>query len=314
MDNVVKLSAVERMPMRTLRSASDAFLAGIANANTARAYRSTLVALQKEFGEDSSLDVLEGEQAADRVAAWFADRWGSSSANTVNARLRALGSACSWWSKQNWLASDPLRRLASRPVPPDRTRALSRAVVQELLGREGVALRERVLWRLLYESAARAGEVLALDVGDLDLANRRARVRRKGGAVDTITWQTPTARLLPRLLDGRRSGPLFVTDRRAKGQALGQVPGQDLAPDGRGRLSYRRAEELFVAASGGSTLHQLRHSALTHAAEDGAQVPMLMAYSGHTSVSSVAKYARISAERLGAWQDGRDPAARRGVR
>lgn len=314
MDNVVKLPTVEQSPVRTLRSAAEAFLDGIANANTARAYRTTLVALQAEFGADSALDVLEGEQAADRVAGWFTDRWGSASANTVNARLRALGSACAWWSKQSWLVGDPLRRITSRPVPADRTRALSRAVVQELLGREDVALRERVLWRLLYESAARASEVLALDVEDLDLANRRARVRRKGGAVDTITWQTPTARLLPRLLGGRARGPVFVTDRRAKGQALGQVPGQDLAPDGRGRLSYRRAEELFVAASGGSTLHQLRHSALTHAAEDGAQVPMLMAYSGHTSVSSVAKYARISAERLGAWQDGRDPAARRGAR
>ncbi|SIO87448.1 putative integrase/recombinase [Nocardiopsis sp. JB363] len=308
------MPAVERAPVRTLRSASDAFLDGIANANTARAYRTALDALLAEFGADSSLDVLEGEQAADRVASWFADRWGSASANTVNARLRALGSARAWWAKQGWLEDDPLRRLTSRSVPPDRTRALSRAVVQELLGREGVALRERVLWRLLYESAARASEVLALDVEDLDLANRRARVRRKGGAVDTITWQTPTARLLPRLLGGRARGPVFVTDRRAKGQALGQVPGQDLSPEGRGRLSYRRAEELFVVASGGSTLHQLRHSALTHAAEDGAQVPILMAYSGHTSVSSVAKYARISAERLGAWQAERDPAARRGAR
>lgn len=299
---------------RTLRSAAEQFLEGVGNPNTKRAYRTVLTALAAEFGADAGLDVLEGEAGADRVAAWFASRWGSAAANTVNARMRGLASACSWWSKQGWLTGDPLRRITSRPVPPDRTRALSRAVVQELLGRDGIPLRERVLWRLLYESAARAGEVLALDVEDLDLANRRARVRRKGGAVDTITWQTPTARLLPRLLGGRARGPVFVTDRRAKGQALGQVPGQDLAPDGRGRLSYRRAEELFVAASGGSTLHQLRHSALTHAAEDGAQVPMLMAYSGHTSVSSVAKYARISAERLGAWQDGRDPAARRGAR
>ncbi|MET7459733.1 tyrosine-type recombinase/integrase [Nonomuraea sp. NPDC005501] len=77
-------------------------------------------------------------------------------------------------------------------------------------------MRERTLFRLLYESAARAEEVLALDVADLDLRNRRARVRRKGGAVDVIVWQTPTARLLPRLLDGRRAGPVFLTGRRAR--------------------------------------------------------------------------------------------------
>src|SRR5919198_5763407 len=55
---------------------------------------------------------------------------------------------------------------------------------------------------MLYETAAGAAEVLALDVGDLDLHNRRARVLRRGGAVDVIVWQTGTARLLPRLLAG----------------------------------------------------------------------------------------------------------------
>jgi integrase len=186
---------------RTLRSAAEAFLEGVGNPNTKRAYRTLLTALAAEFGADAGLDVLEGEAGADRVAAWFSSRWGSAAANTVNTRMRGLSSAYSWWSKQGWLVGDPLRRLTSRPVPPDRTRALTRAVVQELLGRDGVALREKTLWRLLYESAARASEVLELDVEDLDLANRRARVRRKGGAIDTITWQTPTARLLPRLLD-----------------------------------------------------------------------------------------------------------------
>jgi len=44
------------------------------------------------------------------------------------------------------------------------------------------------------------------------------------------------------------------------------------------------------------TLHQLRHSALTHAAEEGATTSTLLAYSGHTSVRSLARYARVSAE------------------
>jgi hypothetical protein len=36
------------------------------------------------------------------------------------------------------------------------------------------------------------------------------------------------------------------------------------------RLSYQQAEALFrEAPSGGATLHQLRHAALTHDAEDG---------------------------------------------
>ena len=124
--------------------------------------------------------------------------------------------------------------------------------------------------------------MLRLDVEDLDLPNRKAKVRRKGGAIDIIVWQTGTARLLPRLLKGRKTGPVFLTDRRARVQ----LPPCDVdQASGRARLSYRQAEDLFKGASGGATLHQLRHSALTHDAEDGASTPMLMAKSGHTSVA-----------------------------
>jgi integrase len=145
-------------------------------------------------------------------------------------------------------------------------------------------------------------EVLALDVEDLDLPNRRAKVRRKGGAADVIVWQTGTARLLPRLLKGRKSGPVFITERKARVQ----LPAADLDERGHARLSYQQAAALFSATSGGATLHQLRRSALTHDVEDGTGTPMLMARSGHTSVRSLAKHARVSAEVLARHQAERE--------
>jgi hypothetical protein len=37
----------------------------------------------------------------------------------------------------------------------------------------------------------------------------------------------------------------------------------------------------------------------------------MLAYSGHTSVTSLARYARVSPEALARWQARRDPARRR---
>jgi integrase len=188
---------------------------------------------------------------------------------------------------------------------PLRARALTRAEVARILGLP-VALREKTLWTLAYDSAARTGELLGLDVGDLDLGNRRAVVTSKGGAREWVTWSTSAARLLPRLLKGRRSGPVFVTHIPSR-MVMAVV---DQAPDGTGRLSYRRAEELFKAATG-HTLHQLRHSALTHLAEDGASAPMLMTKSRHRSIASLSRYARPSIEALQRWEAERDPVRRR---
>ena len=60
---------------------------------------------------------------------------------------------------------------------------------------------------MLYKMAA-LGRGARASVEDQDLPNRCAKVRRKGGAVDVIIWQTGTARLLPRLLKGGKSGPV----------------------------------------------------------------------------------------------------------
>jgi len=91
-------------------------------------------------------------------------------------------------------------------------------------------------------------------------------------------------------------------------------PGAPQFPDsGRARLSYRRAAECFERSTadmpgGPWELHQLRHSALIHAAEEGANTATLLACAGHASVASLARYTRVSSESLANWQQQRDPA------
>jgi integrase/recombinase XerD len=148
-------------------------------------------------------------------------------------------------------ARRPTAGLMRRREHPDRTRALTRSQLEALWRRRDLRLRDKTLWRLLYETAARASEALNLDVTDMDLANNRAWVISKGGAVEWIHWQTPIARLLARLLTARTSGPVFLADRAP----TLPVPAGDLDPvSGRARLSYRRAAAVFHQTTGW-TLH-----------------------------------------------------------
>lgn len=328
--DVGEVHRLDRGASPPLAAASAAYLAtlsGPEQRNTQRAYRSTLRALAAEFAPPGTAFVvadLGSEENAERLTAWFTRQWSGRAAATFNRHLDALRSAASFWTGQGWLAADPTRRLRRRGRAPDRTRALGAAEIEALLELD-VPLREKTLWTMLYETAARSSEVLALNVEDLDRRNRRSKVTRKGSAVDVIVWQTRTARLLPRLLDGRTKGPVFLTGRRAR-VALSAA---DVEPvSGRARLSYRRAEEVFteltkplahpdiadpgqLAAAPGWKLHDLRHSALTHAAENGANTGTLLAYSGHASVASLARYTRVSPDALARWQARRDPHRRR---
>ena len=306
MGNVTRLRAGQDM---TVAGAADKYLAHVhatRSARTWRAYGLTLGKLTEAFGElgVAALD-------PDAVAEWFTGRWGKGSAQGWNANRAALTSAAAWWRDQPDIpvTGDPFSRIGRRAVPPDRSRALDRAAIEKLITSQRIPLRERCFWSLLYDSAARSAEVLRLNVEDLDLANHRVRVTRKGGGHDVIVWKTRTARLLGNYLEGRQSGPVFVTGRAAKSDAL--IGPGDRDEHGRARLSYERAEALFRECSGGATLHQLRHSALTHDAEDGASTPLLMTKSGHSSIRSLAKYARPSTEALAAWQ-ARTDRTRRG--
>jgi integrase len=292
---------------RLLSQAAAAFLAqpDLA-ASTRRSYQQTLGRLERELGANQSLASL----TADQLTAAVAGAWGGRAPATWNRHVATVRSFFGFCRRRRWLVEDLTVDLERRPEPTDRTKAIPLPELEQLWRREEVGVREKALWRLLYETAARAIEALSINVEDLELDNKRVRVRSKGGDTDWLHFQTGSARLLPRLIAGRSRGPLFLTDRTpVPARAPAAV---DRCPDsGRARLSYRRAEALFREASGGWTLHQLRHSALTHLAEQNVSLPLLMAKSRHTSLRSLQRYARPGAEAVAALTAATDPARRR---
>ncbi|GAA2913096.1 hypothetical protein GCM10010517_79660 [Streptosporangium fragile] len=79
-----------------------------------------------------------------------------------------------------------------------------------------------------------------------------------------------------------------------------------------------RAEHLFKTASAeldphsdGWTLHQLRHSALTHLAAAGRTAPELQAKSRHQHLASLGRHVRLGEETSARITAEHDPAARR---
>ena len=279
-------------------------------ANSERSYRHALDALVGELG--AGLPVAN--VTAVLVETVFQALWSDKKAATWNTRRIAVRAFLTYCGKRWPMPNDPMALVEHRNPTTDARKAVPFSDLESLFTDRSVALREKTLWRMLYETAARASEVLALDVDDLNLARKRAYITGKGGDIDLIHWSDATARLLTRYLGRRKVGPLFLTARKAPLHTRDR----DVCPTtGRGRLSYRRAAQLFATASGRVlwpdehkqtpdggekkqpkhlTLHQLRHSALTRMAETESNLAVIQAKSRHRDIRTLQVYAKPGAE------------------
>ncbi|MFF3404546.1 hypothetical protein ACFYW6_40050 [Streptomyces sp. NPDC002659] len=106
-------------------------------------------------------------------------------ADTVNRELSIARKAIGWWQRQGWIECDPTIGIERRLAPPDRTKALAENQIAALW-RLDVSLREKTPWKMLYESAARADEVLCLKMEDLYPADKRGKITAKDGATEWI--------------------------------------------------------------------------------------------------------------------------------
>ena len=269
-----------------LRSAVEAFFSDKQlSSNTRRAYRQAISAVVGDLGLDLRVDQLDSRNLLNV----FQERWESTQPATWNTRITALQSFVSYCQRNQWLDHDPMSLVVRRREPRDQTKAIPSQDLETLWSRRDINLREKALWRMLYETAARAGEVLALNIEDMDLARKRAVIIGKGGHKEYVFWASGTARLLSRYLGGRSRGPVFLTQRQPN---VIPARGDECPHTGRGRLSYERASTIFKHATGGWTLHQLRHSSLTHLGEKGASTILLQAKSRHQDPRTLAIYTK----------------------
>jgi integrase len=275
----------------SVRAAIDAFLDAPrvrTNPHTLRAYAGALDRVAEVIGSDRALADLHGSEIGDALTRL----WGNATPATWNRNRAAVGSWLVWCTdKRHWTGPLLPGSVERRRENTDDTKAVSRSRIDRLCRRRDVPLREKTLWRLLYETASRASAVLALNVEDLDLPNKQAKIIAKGGAVMWITWGTDTAHLLPRLIAGRESGPLFLSDHRPGPHRRATTDPRDICPEtDRARLGYDRARVLLAHYGDGLRLHQLRHSSATHLGEANVSANVIMAKTGHKSLRSVQRY------------------------
>jgi integrase len=217
---------------------------------------------------------------------------------TVLARKQSVKRFGAWLLATGQLPGDPFlgvkgpaqRRPIVLPLSTDELRALI-ATCTNPVHRPDEALhhrRDEALIRLMLETGIRAGEVVALDVADLDLDVNRITVRRgKGGNLRTIPVGPSTIAAIRAYLPERDRHPAADGPRLWLGER-----GASFGYDGLNQALRRRAQH---AGIDGFHLHRLRHTAAHRWLAAGGSETGLMAMAGWSRTDMLVRYTRATA-------------------
>lgn len=213
-------------------------------------------------------------------------------------------------ARHDLLLADPFEKIdvpnPRRALPTYLTQAEVRSLLLAMPTQDPADLRDRAVLETLYSSGLRVGELVRLDLTDVDLSQGLVLVRQGKGSKDRVVPLGRIAAILVSRYVGTARVPapsqaraLFLNDH---GQRLTDdaIRSGILAP---ALLRARIAKRV--------TPHVLRHSCAVHLLENGASVRHVQALLGHAKLHTTQRYLVVVPIRLKAVHRASHPAERR---
>ena len=279
--------------------------------NTSTAYRNDLQQFWEFFQEKRNGDGRNGDGrngAADKDSPWrnvdldllneyigvLRTRKGYRDTTTAR-KVASLKSFFGFLSENGIIAEDPTESVGSPHVGRTLPKYLSEEEVTRLLDQASKQgsnedQRDATILELLYATGLRVGELVSLNVRDIDLLESNVRCWGKG-AKERIVFLYPKAlselkrylsRVRPALL-GKHKGEtaLFVNHR-----------GERLTRQWVWNILKASGEKAGISQR--ITPHTLRHSFATHLLQNGASLRHVQELLGHSSISTTQVYTHLT--------------------
>ena len=246
------------------------------------------------------------------LRSWLAKLTTTGKARTTIARRAASARVfTAFCARRGWLASDPGLKLATpkahRLLPGVLSQSQAAALLAPEVGEPADdvhRLRDDAVLEVLYATGIRVGELVGLDIDDVDDARNVLRVLGKGNKERTVPLGVPAVRAVARWRSAGR--PRLVSSESGPALFLGARGGR-LDQRAVRRMVHTRIAAVPDAPDLGP--HGLRHSAATHLHEGGADLRTVQEILGHATLATTQVYTHVSVERLRATYDRAHPRA-----
>jgi len=218
--------------------------------------------------------------------------------STVARKLASTRSFLQYCLQKGWLEDNPARVVATPKQGKNVPSFLSEEEMTHFLDlptkpKKTLDYRDKALLELLYATGIRVGELVGMNVEDVNFNQRLIRVRGKGKK--------------ERLLPFGRKAAVSLRDylRWRKLINQGRIEEEALFLNFRGRrLSSRSVERIVdkylqrAALRRKISPHSLRHSFASHLLSRGADLRVIQELLGHESLATTQKYTHIDLKQL----------------
>lgn len=216
---------------------------------------------------------------------------------SIARRLAAWRSFYRYLGREGLVERNPLRGVFSlkpeKRLPHFLFREECSALVESAKDNHPLALRDRALIEVLYGSGIRVGELVTLDMENVDLGGSHLIVMGKGSkeravplgryALNALNLYFDAAR--PVLIRGKSEEAVFVN-----------FKGFRLSDRGVRKIIKKYVNKLGMHST--VSPHTLRHSFATHLLEGGADLRAVQEMLGHKNLSTTQVYTHLTKERL----------------
>jgi integrase/recombinase XerC len=171
-------------------------------------------------------------------------------------------------------------------------------------GDDPATLRDRAMLELFYSSGLRLAELVGLNLGSVDAADRTVRVLGKGSKTRVV----PVGKMALAALHDWLAVRSEMASAGEQAMFVGQR-GRRIAP----RMVQKRVNE-WAKRQGAPTAvhpHMLRHSFATHVLESSRNLRAVQEMLGHASLSTTQVYTHLDFQHLATVYDQAHPRARR---
>ena len=168
-----------------------------------------------------------------------------------------------------------------------------------------MSARDQARFEVLYGCGIRIGELIGLDVGDVDLVNGEIRVFGKGRKERVVPLGAPGSSAISTWLDERASNtsvaPQVALFLGARGERVSAVVVR--------RALKSRALERGISSH--VYPHRLRHSFASHVLQSSGDLRAVQELMGHASIASTQVYTHLDFQHLAKVYDQAHPRARK---